>query len=146
MKIMVMNGPNLNLLGRREPAIYGKQTLSEIEESLKVLGAELGLEIVCVQSNREGELVDALQEADASCQGVILNAGAYTHTSVAIRDAVSGISVPVVEVHLSNPLAREVFRKTSLLAGVSAGSISGFGAESYALALIWFARKSDQPA
>jgi len=146
MKIMVMNGPNLNLLGRREPAIYGKQTLGEIEESLKVLGAELGLEIVCYQSNREGELVDALQEADSTCQGVVLNAGAYTHTSVAIRDAVAGISVPVVEVHLSNPLAREEFRKTSLLAGVSAGSISGLGAESYALALIWFARKAGKPA
>lgn len=140
MRIVVMNGPNLNLLGQREPTLYGKRTLAEIETALIDLGEELGIEVECYQSNIEGELVNALQDAGTSADGVILNAGAYTHTSVAIRDAVSGISVPVVEVHLTNPHAREEFRRTSLLAGVTAGSIAGFGEESYNLALLWFAR------
>jgi 3-dehydroquinate dehydratase-2 len=140
MKIMVMNGPNLNLLGQREPGLYGNKTLPQIEESLRSLGTELNIEIVCFQSNIEGELVDALQEAGRECQGVILNAGAYTHTSVAVRDAVSAIRIPVVEVHLTNPAAREEFRRVSLLSDVAAGSIAGFGAESYTLALLWFSR------
>jgi len=142
MKIMVINGPNLNLLGRREPELYGSRTLSGIEESLKRLGEEMGIEVTCFQSNIEGELVDALQAAETGGNGVILNAGAYTHTSVAIRDAVSAGTVPVVEVHLTNPHAREEFRRTSLLADVCAGSISGFGEESYSLALLWFTRRS----
>lgn len=141
MKIMVINGPNLNLLGRREPELYGSRTLLGIEESLKQLGEELGIEVGCFQSNVEGELVDALQAAETGVNGVILNAGAYTHTSVAIRDAVSAGTVPVVEVHLTNPHAREEFRRTSLLADVCTGSISGFGEESYALALLWFTRR-----
>ena len=140
MKIMVMNGPNLNLLGQREPGLYGNKTLPEIEESLRSLGTELNIDIVCFQSNIEGELVDALQEAGRECQGVILNAGAYTHTSVAVRDAVSAIRIPVVEVHLTNPAAREEFRRVSLLSDVAAGSVAGFGAESYTLALLWFSR------
>lgn len=142
MKIMVMNGPNLNLLGQREPGLYGNKTLSQIEESLTRLGRELDVEVTCFQSNREGELVDALQKAGTDCDGVILNAGAYTHTSVAVRDAVSAIRIPVVEVHLTNPHAREEFRRVSLLADVAAGSIAGFGAESYTLALLWFSRRS----
>jgi 3-dehydroquinate dehydratase-2 len=141
MKITVINGPNLNLLGQREPAVYGSRTLQDIEESLRKLGAESGVDVTCFQSNIEGELVDALQQAGSTDDGVILNAGAYTHTSVAVRDAVSAIRIPVVEVHLSNPQAREYFRRRSLLAGVCAGSISGFGEKSYALALLWLARR-----
>jgi len=141
MKITVINGPNLNLLGQREPEMYGGKTLAQIEESLKRQGKEIGIGVHCFQSNIEGELVDALQQAGNSADGVILNGGAYTHTSVALRDAVAGIGIPVVEVHLTNPQAREEFRWTSLLADVCAGSISGFGAESYALALLWFERK-----
>jgi 3-dehydroquinate dehydratase II len=142
MKIVVMNGPNLNMLGQREPGLYGSKTLPEIEESLKDLGRELGIDVGCFQSNHEGELVDALQAAGRDSDGVILNAGAYTHTSVAVRDAVSAIRVPVVEVHLTNPHAREEFRRTSLLAGACAGSIAGFGAESYILALLWLSRRA----
>ncbi len=141
MRIMVMNGPNLNLLGQREPGLYGNKTLPQIEESLTRLGKDLDVVVDCFQSNREGELVDALQKAGTDCDGVILNAGAYTHTSVAVRDAVSAIRIPVVEVHLTNPQAREEFRRVSLLADVAAGSISGFGAESYTLALLWFSRR-----
>ncbi len=141
MKIMVINGPNLNLLGQREPGIYGSKTLKEIEQSLKDLGAECNIEVECFQSNLEGELVNLLQRADRDSDGVILNAGAYTHTSVALRDAVAAIRAPVVEVHLSNPQAREEFRRTSLLADVCAGCVSGFGDESYSLALIWFRRR-----
>ena len=141
MKIMVINGPNLNLLGQREPEVYGTETLGQIEESLVQAGREAGVEVTCFQSNIEGELVDALQKADKTVDGVILNAGAYTHTGVALHDAVAGIDVPVVEVHLSNPQAREDFRHRSLLAGVCAGSIAGFGADSYHLALYWFSRR-----
>ena len=111
MKIMVINGPNLNLLGRREPELYGRRTLGDIERDLKDLAGKLGLEISFFQSNIEGELVDAIQQAAEQCNGIILNGGAYTHTSVALHDAVAGISVPVVEVHLSNPQAREEFRR-----------------------------------
>ncbi|MEW5723033.1 MAG: type II 3-dehydroquinate dehydratase [Thermodesulfobacteriota bacterium] len=141
MKIMVINGPNLNLLGRREPEIYGTRTLAQLEASLSRLGRELGLDLAFFQSNHEGALVEALQAADRDCQGVILNAAGYTHTSVAIRDAVAALGPPVVEVHLSQPAAREDFRRVSLLAGVCAGTISGFGEDSYALALLWFHRR-----
>ncbi len=142
MKIVVLNGPNMNLLGQREPHIYGGRTLPQIEEALKALGKELGVSVSCFQSNMEGELVTALQRADTEADGVILNAAAYTHTSVAMRDAISAIKIPVVEVHLSNPQAREDFRKTSYIAAVCAGSISGFGEQSYALALLWLAGKA----
>jgi 3-dehydroquinate dehydratase-2 len=141
MKIAVINGPNLNLLGRREPGIYGSETLAQIESRLEQLGRELGLELTFFQSNGEGALVDAIQAADVEADGVVLNAAAYTHTSVALRDAVAAVSVPVVEVHLSRPEAREDFRHKSMLAGVTAGAISGFGRESYALALLWFHRR-----
>ena len=141
MKIKIINGPNLNMLGQREPGIYGSKKLSDIENDVKQLGKQFEFEIVCFQSNNEGAIVDELQHSDNDCIGVILNAGAYTHTSVAVRDAVSSIKIPVIEVHLSNPLAREEFRKVSLLAEVCTGSISGFGAESYMIALYWFFRK-----
>lgn len=144
MKVFVINGPNLNILGKREPQIYGGRTLAQIEESLRTLGKELGVEVSCLQSNMEGELVGALQRAGEITDGVILNAGAYTHTSVAIRDAVLCCGVPVVEVHLSNPQAREEFRHVSLLSDVCAGSICGFGEESYVLALLWFARTMEK--
>jgi len=143
MKIYVINGPNLNLLGRREPELYGQKTLAEIEEALGNLGAELGISLEFFQSNHEGQLVDILQQAGQKAQGVLLNAAAYTHTSVALRDAVLCCGVPVVEVHLTNPQAREEFRRVSLLADVCSGSVAGFGWQSYALALIWFARQAE---
>lgn len=141
MKIMVMNGPNLNMLGRREPKYYGSMTLADIEGMLRGLGREIGVEVDFYQSNIEGEIVDALQKAGTDFDGVILNGGAYTHTSVAIRDAVAAIGIPVVEVHLSNPHTREDFRKISLLSDVCVGTIAGFREESYALGLLWFARR-----
>ncbi|KMY66492.1 3-dehydroquinate dehydratase [Desulfocarbo indianensis] len=144
MKVLVLNGPNLNLLGRREPELYGSLSLAQIEERLKTLGRELGLEVDCRQSNHEGELVDAIQEAGEQGVGIILNAGAYTHTSVALRDAVAGSRAVTVEVHLTNPHARESFRQVSLLSGVCAGLVAGFGWESYALALQWFARRREK--
>ncbi len=141
MKIMVINGPNMNLLGKREPEVYGRTTLAEIEESLRRQGRELSIDVVTFQSNSEGQLVDALQRAGEGCDGVILNAAAYTHTSVALRDAVSAIGIPVVEVHMSNPQGREEFRQVSHIAKVCAGTIAGFGPLSYELALVWFARR-----
>ena len=142
MRIVVVNGPNLNLLGKREPGLYGARALDEINESLKGLANDHGMELDCVQSNIEGELVNALQQAGRDADGVILNAAAYTHTSVAVRDAVAAIRIPVVEVHLTNTQAREDFRKTSLLADVCSGSIAGFGEQSYVLALLWFTLKA----
>jgi 3-dehydroquinate dehydratase-2 len=142
MKLRVINGPNLNMLGRREPEIYGSLTLDEINKALTKLGTELALGLTFFQSNHEGELVDALQKAGGEADGVVLNPGAYTHTSVALRDAVLSCPVPVVEVHLSNPQAREEYRQVSLLAGASAGSVAGFGWKSYALAFFWFARRA----
>jgi 3-dehydroquinate dehydratase-2 len=144
MKIAVINGPNLNLLGKREPSVYGAKSLKDLESELNCLATELRIGLEFFQSNIEGSIVEYLQDADERLEGAILNAGAYTHTSVAIRDAVSGISIPVVEVHISNPQARESFRRTSLLAEVISGSISGFGFESYMLALIWFARRNNE--
>lgn len=132
--IAVINGPNLNLLGTREPQTYGKESLQDICNMLQKEAKSLGASCQFVQSNVEGELVTAIQNA-ANCQGIILNAAAYTHTSIAIRDAISAINAPVVEVHLSNIFAREGFRHTSLIAGVCKGSICGFGPKSYLLAL-----------
>ena len=134
-KILVLHGPNLNLLGKREPEIYGDVSLDVINSRLKALGDEFGLEVIALQSNSEGELIDALQEAGRNSIGVIFNPGGYTHTSVALRDAVAAIDVPVVEVHLSNILAREDFRHHSLIAPACAGVVSGFGWRSYTLAL-----------
>lgn len=134
-KILVLNGPNLNLLGVRETGIYGSETLESINRWLEAEAKNLGMALTFVQSNHEGALVDALQEARSTCDGVVLNAAAYTHTSVAIRDAISAIAIPCIEVHLSNVDAREDFRHHSYIAPVCVGSISGFGRASYLLAL-----------
>lgn len=131
MEILILNGPNLNLQGRRDPDVYGTQTFDVLLESLRERYPQAGIDYR--QSNVEGELVDALQQAEGRYDGVVLNAGGYTHTSVALRDAVSAIAVPVVEVHISSILAREEFRHVSLLAPVAVGSIMGFGLESYRL-------------
>lgn len=134
--VMVLNGPNLNLLGQREPEIYGHDTLDSIADALTDQAQALGLRIDLRQSNHEGHLIDWLHEAGSrQCLAVILNAGAFTHTSIALHDAIKAITVPVIEVHLSNPHARERFRHKSWIAPVVKGSIAGFGARSYALAL-----------
>lgn len=134
--VFVLNGPNLNLLGTREPEIYGADTLDDIAGRLEDQAQALGLAIDMRQSNHEGHLVDWLHEANQTgAKAVILNAGAYTHTSIALRDAIKAIAVPVIEVHLSNPHARESFRHVSHVAPVARGTIAGFGAQGYALAL-----------
>jgi 3-dehydroquinate dehydratase-2 len=135
MKILVLHGPNLNLLGTREPEVYGSMTLADIDEKLKEMGRELGVVVTSLQSNHEGALIDALHDARTSVDGVIFNPGGYTHTSVALRDAIAAIGIPVVEVHLSNVYAREEFRNKSLVSAVCAGKISGLGWRSYTLAL-----------
>jgi 3-dehydroquinate dehydratase-2 len=135
MNILVLNGPNLNLLGTREPAIYGHTTLADIEADCIAHGQTLGLTVTCAQSNHEGVLIDHLHAARGTMAGVVLNAGAYTHTSVALRDAITASELPVVELHLSNTHARESFRHVSLIAPVCIGVIQGFGARGYRLAL-----------
>ena len=138
MNLLVLNGPNLNLLGEREPSIYGSAGLADIEAACQPLAAELGFTISFVQSNHEGGLVDALHAARPSIsdtQGVVLNAGAYTHTSIALRDAISATGLATIELHLSNVHAREDFRHTSMIAPVCVGVIQGFGANGYPLAL-----------
>lgn len=132
---LILHGPNLNLLGEREPGVYGALSMAEIDARLAVLAGELGVELRCAQSNHEGALIDLLHEARTWASGVVFNPGGYTHTSVALRDAVSAIRIPVIEVHLSNVHAREAFRHHSYLAPVCAGSIAGLGWRSYALAL-----------
>jgi len=135
MNFMVLHGPNLNLLGTREPEVYGSQTLADINDSLQELSTELGCELSFFQSNSEGELIDAIQSAAQNCHGILINPAAYTHTSVAIRDALSAVGLPSVEVHLSNIHRRETFRHTSMVAPVAIGQICGFGSDSYLLGL-----------
>ncbi len=133
--VLVVHGPNLNLLGSREPAVYGKTTLAEIDDRLKRLGEELGLDVRSFQSNHEGALIDRVQEARGTVQALIINAGGFTHTSVALRDAVAAVALPVIEVHLSNLATREKFRHHSYLTPICVGQIVGLGALGYELAL-----------
>ncbi len=135
MKILVINGPNLNLLGEREPDIYGSESLQAINDDIAMRAHSMGHELSFFQSNSEGSIIDALHDARLNFNGVILNAGAYTHYSYAIRDAIAAIKIPVVEVHLSNTNSRDEFRKNSVIAPVCAGTIAGFGKDSYRLAM-----------
>ncbi len=134
-RVFVIHGPNLNLLGKREPEIYGRESLEEINASLADLGKKLGIAVTAFQSNHEGAIVDKIQHAAEAADGLIINPAAYTHTSVAIRDALAMLAIPVIEVHLSNIHRREAFRRESLTAAVTTGQISGLGAEGYRLAL-----------
>lgn len=134
-RVLVLHGPNLNLLGTREPHIYGNETLAQIDQGLRRRGAELGLDVETFQSNHEGALVDRIHQARGQVQAILINAGGYTHTSVALRDALAAVALPTVEVHLSNLAKREEFRHRSLIAPVSTGQIAGFGALGYRLAL-----------
>lgn len=134
-RILVLHGPNLGALGTREPDVYGRVSLETIDRGLADLAKELGCELECRQTNHEGVLIDALHNARATASGVIMNPGGLTHTSVALRDAVAAAGLPVVEVHISNPAAREPFRHASMISGAALGVVQGFGADSYGLAL-----------
>ena len=134
-RVLVLHGPNLNLLGAREPQVYGRATLADIDRQLAQLARELGLRLDTFQSNSEGTLVDRIQTARGTADAIVINAGAYTHTSVAIRDALLASALPVIEVHLSNTYKRETFRHRSLIADIAVGQIVGFGADSYLLGL-----------
>ena len=135
MKILLINGANLNMLGTREPEKYGSKTLQDIETAVIKRGAELNCEIDTYQSNHEGEIVERIQNAKGIYDGILINAGGYTHTSVVIRDAIAAVNIPAVEIHMTNIHAREEFRHTSLLTGVCVGIVAGFGENSYILAL-----------
>jgi 3-dehydroquinate dehydratase II len=146
MKILVLNGPNLNLLGTREPAVYGAATLADVERLCQEAGTARGAEVECRQSNHEGVLIDWIHEAGAACRegrlaGVVFNAGAYTHTSIALHDAIKGSGVPLIEVHISNVHARESYRHNSWLSPVAAGIVVGFGIDGYVLAIDGLIRK-----
>lgn len=134
-KVLILHGPNLNLLGTREPDVYGAETLEEINRRLQDTAAERGIEVRCVQSNSEGALIDAIHDARNWADGIVFNPGAYTHTSYALRDAIAGVGLPTVEVHLSNVDAREEFRRRSVIAPVCVGKVAGFGWYSYLLGL-----------
>jgi 3-dehydroquinate dehydratase II len=135
MRVLVIHGPNLNLLGEREPEIYGRQTLAQIDDLIGALARDLSMHVRTVQHNAEGAIIDALHAARGEYDAVVINPGAYTHYSYAIADAIAGIGIPVVEVHLSNTAAREEFRRTSVISRVCAGTLTGFGADSYLLGL-----------
>lgn len=135
LRILVLHGPNLNLLGTREPEVYGHTTLAEIDQELAELAKSRGAQIEALQSNHEGILIDRIQEARSGVRGILINPGGLTHTSVSLRDALAGVELPVVEVHLSNVQAREAFRHHSYVAGVALGTVAGFGARSYRLGL-----------
>jgi len=139
-KILVIHGPNLNMLGKREPETYGRKSLEEINAELKALGEDLGLEVETFQSNHEGAIVEEIQRAMDNCHGIIINPAAFTHTSIAIRDALAMIDVPVIEIHLSNINEREPFRHKSLIADIVFARIAGFGSHGYLLALEGLAR------
>lgn len=141
MRIAVLNGPNLNLLGTREPDVYGRETLDEIEAAVRAQAVALGVECVWTQTNHEGELVEAIQTLRQGADGALINAAAFTHTSLAVRDAVLAVGVPFVEVHLSNIFAREPERRRSLLADLALGIVVGFGADSYRLGLDGLVRR-----
>lgn len=133
MRILVLHGPNLNMLGKREPEVYGSDTLAEIDGRIMELARELGIAADCIQSNHEGELVQRIHDAMGVYDALVINPGAYTHTSIALRDAIASTGIPAVEVHLSNIYRREEFRRHSYISGVAVGQIAGFGAESYLL-------------
>ena len=135
MNILLINGPNLNLLGTREPEIYGNKTLNDIEKDLSRIAKDKIMNLECFQSNHEGEIVDKIQESIKNVQGILINAGAFTHTSISIRDALIGSKIPFVELHISNIFSREEFRKESFLTDKAIGIISGFGISSYSLGL-----------
>ncbi len=135
MNILLINGPNLNLLGTREPEIYGKKTLSDIEKDLTTIAQARSINLECFQSNHEGEIVDKIHQSVNKIQGILINAGAFTHTSISIRDALIGSKIPFVELHISNIFSREEFRKESFLTDKAIGIVSGFGVSSYSLAL-----------
>jgi 3-dehydroquinate dehydratase-2 len=139
-RILVLHGPNLNLLGQREPDVYGRVTLAEIDADLTTRAKELGVEIDCFQSNHEGELVDRIQEAMGSAAGILINPAGFTHSSVALRDALTAVDLPVIEVHLSNVYARESFRQHSYVSPIALGVISGLGAQGYRFGLEALAR------
>ena len=135
MKIAVVNGPNLNLLGVREPEVYGRETLADVEKTLRGVASELGVQLEFIQHNGEGELIDAIHKLRGTADGAIVNAGAYSHSSLAIRDALAGVSVPFIEVHITNVYAREAERRHSMLASAAVGVICGLGTYGYELAL-----------
>ncbi|MDG5788705.1 type II 3-dehydroquinate dehydratase [Evansella sp. AB-P1] len=141
MKLLILNGPNLNRLGKREPDVYGSKTLNDLESFLKKHGESANVRVTMKQSNWEGQIIDWIHDAENSYNGIIINPGAFTHYSYAIRDAVAGITLPVVEVHISNVHAREEFRKESVIAPVCVGQISGFGFEGYLMGMDYFIRR-----